>query len=374
VLDGAPSVANWLSAAPRLRIVVTSRAALHVSGEREHAVPPLGLPAPDDHHAVRTEAVELFIDRARTVAPEFAVDDGSLPEIARICRRLDGLPLALEIAAARIKLLPVAAIRRRLDDSLALLTHSARDVPERHRSLHAAVSWSYGLLSEPQQAAFRGLAIFRGGWDIEAAEAVALASTTLRADPLAVMAALLDENLIRRQPDTAGEPRYEMLETLREFGRERLIEAGDVDVTGERHARWFLELAERAEPALTGSQQAGWLDRLERDADNLRAALHWAVDRRDGDLSMRLTAACGGFGRFAATSARDDSCFPSCFPSASRRLLGSGPAHSPQLGAWHIGNTIRTPRSVFTRPQSRCVVSWASPASWLAGFTISAMP
>ncbi|HEX7171252.1 MAG TPA: hypothetical protein VF365_01450 [Candidatus Limnocylindria bacterium] len=292
VLAGSRTLASWLAAAPRLRIVVTSRAPTHLSGEREYLVPPLSVPAdPDDPAAAATESVQLFVDRAQAVAPSFASDRDSLPEIARICHRLDGLPLAIEIAAARVKVLPVAAIGRRLDESLELLTSSAPDVPDRHRSLTAAVSWSYGLLSPIHQAAFRRLAIFRGGWDLEAADAVTLASAELSADTLDLMTLLLDESLIRRQPDIAGEPRFEMLETLREFGRERLVEAGEADAVAERHAQWFLGRAERAEPLLTGRDQRKWLDRLDRDADNLRASLRWAINHRHAELGMRLGAA-----------------------------------------------------------------------------------
>jgi predicted ATPase/DNA-binding SARP family transcriptional activator len=296
VLDGAATVAAWLAAAPALRIVVTSRAPLHLSGEREYPVPPLAVPAdPDDPKAARTEAVQLFTDRARAVNPNFAPDAQTLPEIARICRRLDGLPLALEIAAARTKALPLGAIRSRLEQSLELLTSVARDVPERHRSLRAAVSWSYGLLPPTEQIVLRRLAVFRGGWELDAANAVTLASAELGTDMLDVSTSLLDESLIRRALDAGSEPRFEMLETLREYGREQLAEAHEADAVADRHARWFLDLAERAEPQLTGSQQAEWLDRLDRDVDNLRAATRWAIDRRDGELGMRLAAALWRF-------------------------------------------------------------------------------
>lgn len=296
VLDAASSVARWLEASPHLRVLVTSRAPLHLSGEYEFVVPPLMVPPdPDDPEAWNSEAVQLFSDRARAVSPDFQPDARTLPDIARICRRLDGLPLALELAAARAKALPPAAIRRRLDHSLELLKQSNRDAPARHRSLHAAVSWSHSLLSEAEQAALRRLAVFRGGWDLEAADAVTLASHELGLDPLELMTSLLDESLIRRQPDSAVEPRYDMLETLREYGRERLREAGEAEASHERHARWFLELAERLAPSLTGGDQRSSLDRLERESDNFRAALRWAIDRREVELGMRLGAALWRF-------------------------------------------------------------------------------
>jgi predicted ATPase/DNA-binding SARP family transcriptional activator len=296
VVEGASVLADWLGHAPRLRILATSRAGLHLSGEREFAVPPLTLPDdPTDPQAGESEAVRLFSDRAQAVAADFVVDATTLPEVAHICRRLDGLPLALEIAAARAKALPVAAIRTRLDHSLDLLTHAVRDVPDRHRSLHAAVSWSYGLLTPIQQAVLRRLSVFRGGWDLDAADAVTAATDELGADLLETLTAILDESLIRRQPGAAGEARYDMLETLREFGRERLIDAGEADATATRHAAWFCDMAERAEPHLTGREQGASLDRMDRDADNLRAALRWAIHRRDGELGMRLAAALWRF-------------------------------------------------------------------------------
>lgn len=296
VLDAATSVAGWLETAPRLRVLATSRAPLHLSGEYEVVVPPLMVPSnPDDPEAWNTEAVQLFNERARAVAPDFQPDARTLPDIARICRRLDGLPLALELAAARAKALPAAAIRRRLEQSLELLKQSNRDAPARHRSLHAAVSWSHSLLSPAEQAALRRLSVFRGGWDLEAADAVTLDSTELGVDPLELMTSLLDESLIRRQLDVRTEPRYDMLETLREYGRERLLEAGEAEDTDERHARWFLELAERLAPSLTGRDQRASLDRLERESDNLRAALRWAIDRRAVELGMRLAAALWRF-------------------------------------------------------------------------------
>jgi predicted ATPase/DNA-binding SARP family transcriptional activator len=301
LVDGATAVATWLAAAPRLCVLVTSRTALHLTGEHEFVVPPLGVPRdPDDPAAASSESVQLFVERASSVASDFDPDERTLSDVARICSRLDGLPLALELAAARTKALPTTAILSRLEHSLGLLTHAARDVPERHRSLHAAVSWSYGLLAPEERAAFRRLAVFRGGWGLEAADAVALASDEFRTDPLDLMSSLLDKSLIRRQSEARAEPRYDMLETLREYGRERLIEAGEAEATAGRHARWYLELADRAAPTLTGVDRGVWLDRLEQESNNFSAAMRWAISQREVELGMRLGAALWRFWQIRA--------------------------------------------------------------------------
>jgi predicted ATPase len=301
LLDGAPVVQEWMAAAPRLRIVVTSRAPLHLTGEHEFGVPPLGLPIdPDDPAAADSDAVRLFTERATAAAPDFEPDDETLPAVARICRRLDGLPLALELAAARTKVLPVAAILGRLEQSLELLTHDARDVPERHRSLHAAVSWSFGLLSPDERAFLRRLSVFRGGWSLEAADAVTQASAALGSDPLELTTSLVDESLIRRQVEARTEPRYEMLQTLREFAGQQLRESGESDATAERHAQWYLELAERAAPLVTGAERGVWLDLLERDQNNFRAALRWAIDAGRAELGLRMAAALWRFWQIRA--------------------------------------------------------------------------
>ena len=300
VLDGAGVVVEWIAAAPRLRCLVTSRAALHLTGEHEFAVPPLDVPAdPDDPAAASSEAVQLFNERAEAVAG-FEADEAALRDIALICRRLDGLPLALELAAARTKALPVAEIRSRLSQNLDLLTRAARDVPERHRSLHAAMSWSFGLMSPAERTFFRRLSVFRGGWSLEAADAVTLASAELGSDPLDLTTLLLDESLIRRQSEVRLEARYDMLETLREYGRERLAEANEADATADRHAEWCLALAERAAGMLTGSDRGSWLDRLEREMNNFRAAMRWAIDRRRVELGMRLGSALWRFWQIRA--------------------------------------------------------------------------
>lgn len=300
LVGGAAVVAEWLAAAPEVHMVVTSRERLHLSGEWEFEVPPLRVPVdPDDPRSADVEAVQLFAERARAVDASFQMDGQTLRDVAHICQRLDGLPLAVELAAARAKALPVASILGRLERSLELLTRGARDIPERHHSLRAAVSWSHDLLTPGEQAFFRRLAAFRGGWSLDAADAVT-AAADLGESALDLTASLLDKSLIRRHTDARSEPRYEMLEVIREFALEQLNVVDEDELTMERHATWFLDLAERAAPMLTGTDRGQWLDHLERELDNLRTALRWALDQHHVELGMRLAAALWRFWQIRA--------------------------------------------------------------------------
>lgn len=300
LLGGAAVVAEWLAAAPDLHVLTTSREPLHLSGEWEFGVPPLRVPIdPDDPRAADADAVQLFTERARAVDASFGTDGLALRDVVQICRRLDGLPLAVELAAARAKALPVASILGRLERSMELLTRGARDIPERHHSLRAAVSWSHDLLAPGEQAFFRRLAAFRGGWSLDAAEAVTAAGD-LGESALDLTTSLLDKSLVRRHSDARSEPRYEMLEVIREYAHERLEETGEDNETAERHATWYLELAERAAPMLTGRERGEWLDQLESELDNLRTALRWALDHRRIELGMRLAAALWRFWQIRA--------------------------------------------------------------------------
>ncbi|HET6745474.1 MAG TPA: AAA family ATPase, partial [Candidatus Limnocylindria bacterium] len=300
LVGGAAVVAEWLAAAPGLHVIATSREPLHLSGEWEFEVPPLRVPAdPDDPRAADVEAVQLFTERARAVDASFQTDGPTLRDVAHICRRLDGLPLAVELAAARAKALPVASILSRLESSMELLTRGARDIPERHHSLRAAVSWSHDLLTREEQAFFRRLAAFRGGWSLDAADAVT-AAEELGQTALDLTASLLDKSLIRRHTDARKEPRYEMLEVIREFADEQLKLAGEDEETVQRHATWYRDLAERAAPMLTGTDRGEWLDQLERELDNLRIALRRAVDHQRVELGLRLAAALWRFWQIRA--------------------------------------------------------------------------
>ena len=308
VLDAAPDVVDLLRDCPRLRVLVTSRAALRVSGEQEYAVPPLALPdtrrpppggspAPLSAAALgRNEAVRLFVERARAVNADFALTDANAAVLAEICRRLDGLPLAIELAAARVRLLDPDALLARLESaagSLRLLTGGGRDLPARQQTLRSTIAWSYDLLTAEEQALFRRLAVFVGGCTLAAAEAVCGAT----ADVLDGVDALLARSMLQPAPPAAGEARVALLETIREFGLERLAAAGELDELRRRHAAHFVAFAEAADAALRGPDSRPWLDRLEAEHDNLRAALEWSLsgDAAGHETAQRLSGALAWF-------------------------------------------------------------------------------
>jgi predicted ATPase/class 3 adenylate cyclase len=268
VVEAASDVAGLMSSCPKLDLLVTSREPLHVTAEQEYPVPPL----------VHEEGVGFFLARAKAVRPDFRVDD----TVSEICRRLDDLPLALELAAARVKALSSAQILERLEQRLPLLTGGARDLPERQRTLRATIGWSYELLQPEEQRLFARLAVFSGGCTLEAAEEVTEAD-------LDTLQSLVDKSLLRHTDE-----RYWMLETIREYAAERLEELGDAKELGRRHAEHFLALAEEAEPNLRGSPKE-WLDRLEREHDNLRAALDRPEASAERQLALQLTGALWKF-------------------------------------------------------------------------------
>jgi predicted ATPase/class 3 adenylate cyclase len=292
VEPAAPLVGRLLDDCPNLTVLVTSRGRLHLVGEQEYPVPPLPLPDPsaaDPAPLAANESVALFVERARAVRPEFALDASNASAVAAICARLEGLPLAIELAAARVRLLSPAAIRDRLDSSLGLLTGGARDLPDRQRTLRGAVAWSNDLLDPAARTLFARLSVFAGGTSLEAAEAVVDHDGSLGIDVLEGIEALVDESLIRPADSQDGEPRFRMLHVIREFGLERLAESGEMDGVRDAHLAYFASLAERAEPELIGSDSARWLDRIEREHDNVRVALRWAID--SGQLELGLTMA-----------------------------------------------------------------------------------
>jgi non-specific serine/threonine protein kinase len=316
VLDAAPAVAAVLAACPRLKALVTSRAALHLSGEQQWPVPPLALPdaqhRPDPPTLSQYDAVALFIQRARAVRPDFRVTDENGPAVAAICARLDGLPLAIELAAARSTVLPPQALLARLGNRLATLTGGARDLPERQQTLRRTIDWSHDLLDAEERVLFRRLAVFAGGCTPEAAEAVCAAGDDLAGPPpgavLDGLAALVDQSLVQREAggDALGrEPRLVLLETVREYAQERLAAAGEAAALERRHAAHYLALAEAAEPEVKRADQAAWLARLEREHDNLRRALAWAASegQRGGApvavaWGLRLAVALARFWEF----------------------------------------------------------------------------
>jgi predicted ATPase/class 3 adenylate cyclase len=282
VLAAAPAVAGLSSSAPALKLLVTSRTPLHLSGERTYPVPPLALP----------ESVRLFADRAHAAALEFAVTDENEDAVAEICRRLDRLPLAIELAAPRIRSLPPEALLRRLDQRLKLLTGGAQDLDERQRTLRATIEWSYELLPEAERALFAQLGVFVGGCRLDAAEALC---DSLGIDVLDGLQSLVEKSLLRQRADADGEPRFWMLETIREYALQLLAEAGTLADTRRRHADWFVALAEQVDvESRTGDQSASF-EQLDADIANLRAALDWAEETRDGELMLRLATALWGF-------------------------------------------------------------------------------
>jgi predicted ATPase/class 3 adenylate cyclase len=288
VLDAAPQLAELLAAAPRLKALVTSREALHLRGEREVLLAPLAFPdwaaLPPLEQLSQYAAVALFIERAAEHQPGFAVTNANAPAVAEICVRLDGLPLALELAAARVKLFPPEALVARLSSRLTLLTGGPRDLPARQQTIRATIAWSYDLLDETEQTLFRRLGVFVGGFTLEAAEAVCGLTMMDR------LAALLDKSLLRSL--TAGEePRFSMLETIREFAIERLAICGEAEAVGRRHAEYYLALAETAAPHLQRGAQLVWLERLDAEQHNVRMALTWARQVGDTELGLRLASA-----------------------------------------------------------------------------------
>src|ERR671910_718959 len=266
VLGAAPAVTELVAGAPGLKVLATSRAPLGLYGEHEYAVPPLSVPdvkhLPDLKSLSQYEAVRLFIERAKAAKVDFEVTDESAPAVAEICVRLDGLPLAIELAAARIKMLPPKAMLQRLTSRLKLLTGGARDLPERQRTLKATIEWSFALLDEGEQVLFGRLSVFSGGRTIEAIEAICEAQGDLPVDAFEGVSSLLDKSLIRQEEGPNGEPRFVMLETVHEFAREKLHGSGETEEIKRTHAEYFLTLVEEAYPELKGPDQLEWLERL----------------------------------------------------------------------------------------------------------------
>ena len=291
VIEAAPLVAELLAAAPRLKVLITSREALRLSGEQEYPVPPLSLPSADSPDALlESEAGSLFVQRAQRLLPHFEVTEDNAPAIAQICARLDGLPLAIELAAARCKLLSPQAMLARLDSRLTTLTGGARDAPLRQQTLRQTLDWSYNLLDEGEKTLFARLAVFRGGRSLEAIEAVC--QPDLPVDVFDGLAALVDKNLIQQKELPDGEPRFVMLETIHEYARERLAASGEAEMIRRHYAEYFVELAERAEPELRLAEHQRWSQRLELELHNLRAVLEWSLGEGDVRLACAWPGRC----------------------------------------------------------------------------------
>jgi predicted ATPase/class 3 adenylate cyclase len=301
LLEAASMVEETLRRAAEVRILATSRAPLGLYGEQELQVPPLALPDPGDLPELRAlagyEAVALFVDRAREARPGFEVTEENAAAVAEICTRLDGLPLAIELAASRINVLSPQAILSRLGRRLDLLTTGARNVPERQRTLRGAIDWSYDLLEKPERRLFARLSVFAGGADLDAAEPACNPDGDLGMSTLDGLSSLVDKGLLRRDESEAGEPRFGMLETILEYARERLDADWDGDETRRRHADYFFALAEASEADITAEDPAG-LDRLDREQDNLQAALRWAIKNVEVERGMVAAASIWRFWMF----------------------------------------------------------------------------
>jgi predicted ATPase/class 3 adenylate cyclase len=298
VAEAGQLIEVLLTAAPKLKVLVTSRVVLSLRGEQEYVVPPLELPDPQRLPDVLTlgrfDAVRLFTERALAVRPQFRVTEENAPAVAEITARLDGLPLAIELAATRTKILTPQQILPRLQQRLSILTTGARTLPERQRTLRGAIAWSHDLLDDAERRLFARLSVFTGGWTLESAEVVCVPEE-LGLDSLEGLTSLVDKSLVRRTEPAGGDGRFTMLETIREFGLERLRAEGDFDEVTRRHAEHFLGLAVEAEPHLTADDQGEWLDRCEEEHANMRAALRWAVDAGQAD---RAQEAAGALWRF----------------------------------------------------------------------------
>jgi predicted ATPase/class 3 adenylate cyclase len=294
----ARMVDRLLHAAPKLRILASSREALGIAGEVSYRVPSLGLPdikqLPSLDSLSQYEAVKLFIDRARAAQPTFNVTNDNAPAVAQICHRLDGIPLALELAAAKVRALSVDQISKRLDDRFRLLTGGSRTALERHQTLRATLDWSHNLLPEKEQVLFRRLSIFVSGWTLEAAESVCSDDLIPHEDIFELLEQLVNKSMVTAE-EWQSETRYRMLETMRQYANEKLIEAGESENLRDRHLEYYLNLAEIATPHLLRPEQLEWLDRLEAEHDNMRGALEWSLGYERPEHALRLATTLGTF-------------------------------------------------------------------------------
>src|SRR5205814_1553487 len=287
VVDAGVQVVEVLAACPMLKVLVTSREALHVQAEHEFLVPPLALPdpkrLPDLAMLSHNVAVALFLQRAQAVKPDFQLSNANARAIAEICVRLDGLPLGIELAAAVMNLLPPQALLARMDQRLAVLTGASRDVPARQQTLRNTIAWSYNLLDAAEQRLFRRLSVFVGGCTLQAIEAVcaALNDGDEAGQALDGVSSLVDKSLLQQTEQEGEEPRLVMLETIREYGRERLTVNGEMEATRQAHAAYYLALAVEAEPQLLGQQRVVWLERLDREHENLWAAWRCLLEQAE---------------------------------------------------------------------------------------------
>jgi predicted ATPase/DNA-binding XRE family transcriptional regulator len=341
VAPAATLISDLIATCPRLKVLATSRVALRLLSE--HLFPVSPLTPPDMPHGLSVyalaanPAVDLFLRRAQAVAPDFALTDVNAAAVALICRRLEGLPLALELAAARIRVLPPQAMLRRLEHRLSFLTGGAPDLPERQRTMRETIAWSYELLNESERTLFRRLAVFQGGCSLPAIESVCNAAGDLAVDVLDAVEALLHSSLLLLQETADEDPRFVMLETVREYALEQLDASREEHEVRRRHAEYYVRLAEGSAHQFFGPHQGEWLDRVEGEHDNLRAVLRWSVTQRDAEMGLRLTAALWplwyvrGYaeGRAYLATLLTMPEAASASPSRAESLLGAG-----QLALW----------------------------------------
>jgi predicted ATPase/transcriptional regulator with XRE-family HTH domain len=306
LLERAQEITDLLVACARIRVLATSRAPLRLHGEQEYLVPPLGVPPRDDlsgqplsvEDVARAASVQLFVRRAQQASPAFALTASNALALAGICRKLDGLPLAIELAAAWVKVLPPHELLERLDHALPLLTGGARDLPERQQTMRATIAWSYALLHGGERTLFQRLAVFADSWTLEGAEVVeaeARGATAEREGILEALCRLVDQSLIVVEQAPERAPRYRMLEPIRQYAAERLKQSGEATAARNRHAAYYLDLAERGDAQLREATQLIWFERLEDEQPNLRAGLAWLLGEGELEGGLRLAAALGWF-------------------------------------------------------------------------------
>ena len=280
VLEAAPKIVELMETCPKLRLIVTSRAALRVRGEKELFVPPLAVPLShgyfDLQNVSQYAAVELFIQRAKSIKPDFTVTDENAPAIAEICYRLDGLPLAIELAAARIKMMTPRELLSRLERRFDILRGGVRELPERQQTLRGAIDWSYELLGDSTKKLFRGLSVFVGGWTLDAAEAVCNVDNEPGFDIMDEMETLVDNSLLSQSQDADGQTRFTMLETIREYAHERLLESGEIDQVCHQHALYFLDFVRKVEPLIRSRERVKYTRKMRQEFGNIRAILEWS--------------------------------------------------------------------------------------------------
>ena len=342
VVAAAPDIGVLLSAARGLRILGSSREPLRIAGEGVYPVAPLSLPAepgrPTAAEISQWDSVELFVERARAARPGFGLTDENAADVAAICRRVDGLPLAIELAAARVNLLTPGQILSRLDHRLTVLASTQRDLPDRQRTLRGAIDWSHELLSPDEQAVFRRAAVFAGGADLDGLLAVIGGGGSLEQDPLDLLSALVDRSLIRSLQD-GNEARFEMLETIREYAAERLAQSDEEAATRRRHAVYFAELADASRDVLSRPDRDAVLDRLDLEMPNLRSAVTWTLSAGEAALGLHLVVALKDFLRTRNHLSEGRAMLDRLIAAASSpefdRERAAGLGAAAELAYWH---------------------------------------